>query len=366
MKSNLLILVAIFLFMNCTESEKSMTLPLFVGTYTDGESEGIYRVQFDTETGELSNKTLIAKMENPSFIAFAPGNDFLYSVGESDSYGNSEGAVFAFAVGDTTLQLLNNRNTGGANPCHVAVSEDGKQLAVSNYTGGNLALFTIDETGRINEDKQVIDHKVLDSTRTPHVHKAEFLGNSVFTADLGLDAVKHYVKNESAYTPAAQASLNLASGAGPRHFTFSEDAKFLYVINELNSTMTVFERGTFEQYQEIGTVSTLDENFQEESFCADIHLSKDGKFLYGSNRGENTIVIFKVDGSTGKLTLVGRESVQGDWPRNFTIDPTGNFLLVANKKTNNISVFKRNNEEGTLSFLSKFEMGAPVCLEFMN
>lgn len=366
MKKIVFVLATILLFMNCTEAEKSLPTPLYVGTYTNGDSKGIYRLSFDTASGELSGKTLVAEMENPSFLKFSPDNQYLYAVEETDSYNAAGGAVFAFAVEDSTLQLLNTRGTGGAHPCHVAVSENGREVAVSNYTGGNLALFTIDKTGRLNEDKQIIDHQVLDTTKTPHVHMAKFLGTTVFTADLGLGGVKQYTKKDGDYVPATQASLDVTEGAGPRHFVFSKNKKFLYVINELNSTVSTFEVDATGKYTEINTVSTLAEGYKGKNSCADIHLSPDGNFLYGSNRGENTIVIFSVAENTGKLTLVDRASVHGDWPRNFNIDPTGNYLLVANQKSNNISVFKRNVADGTLSFQNEMKMGSPVCLEFLN
>ncbi len=191
------------------------------------------------------------------------------------------------------------------------------------------------------------------------------MDNTLFVADLGLDVVKQYqVQDEEIIGPIG--SLEMESGAGPRHFTFGQEGRFLYVINELNSTITVLSRIDDGSYDPIETQSTLDKNFKGESYCADIHLSKDGKFLYGSNRGENTIVIFKIDSETGKLTLIGRESVQGDWPRNFSIDPTDKFLLVANQKSNNISVFKRDQEKGTLEYLHEIELPSPVCLEFME
>jgi 6-phosphogluconolactonase len=160
--------------------------------------------------------------------------------------------------------------------------------------------------------------------------------------------------------------MQLPEGSGPRHFVVDQEGNYLYVINELNSSITVFkpnEKGDFEPIQ---TQNTLDVDFEGDSFCADIHLSPDGNFLYGSNRGENTLVIFQVNKKTGRLNLVGRESVRGDWPRNFTMDPSGNFILVANQRSNAITVFKRDIEKGTLTYLNEFKMPSPVCLVFYN
>lgn len=339
-----------------------MTYDLFVGTYTDGDSEGFYSFSFDSSSGKLLNKQLVAKLPNPSFLAISSDRKYLYAVQETADFDSLGGGVTAFSLEDGILNELNSKGTAGAHPCHVTLSDDG-QLAVSNYTGGNLALFNLKEDGSLGK-RQLIDHTVLDTLKAAHVHKAEFNQEGLFASDLGLDAVKRYSKVQGKWQAAHQSSIELPKGAGPRHFVFNADRSYLYVINELNSTITVFERDDEGSYNAIETQSTLAADFEGESFCADIHLSGDGRFLYGSNRGENTIVIFAVDGQNGQLKLVGRESVQGDWPRNFTIDPSGNFLLVANQKSNNISIFERNPETGQLTFTSSIEVGAPVCLLF--
>ena len=206
----------------------------------------------------------------------------------------------------------------------------------------------------------------MDTTKTSHAHASQFLENTLFVADLGLDAVMRYQLQDGEVIGPYKPFMNMESGAGPRHFTFGGDGKFLYVINELNSTLTVLERNDQNEYETLETKSTLSKDFKGESYCADIHISADGEFLYGSNRGENTIVIFKIDAQTGKLALVGREEVQGDWPRNFGIDPSGKFLLVANQKSDNISVFKRDSQKGTLAYLHEINLPSPVCLEFLK
>jgi len=273
------------------------------------------------------------------------------------------GGVTAFAIEKNALLQLNSKGSGGAHPCHVALSEGG-QLAVANYTGGNLAVFDLTANGSL-ADRQLLEHKTGDTLVVPHVHKAHFNEDGLFVADLGLDVIKRYQKQPYGWVPARQPAISMEKGAGPRHFTFSENRKFLYVINELNSTITVLNRDDEASYYEVETVSTLASDFEGDSFCADIHLSADGQFLYGTNRGENTIVVFSVDKNTGQLTEVGRTSVNGDWPRNFAIDPSGKYLLVANQRSNNISIFSRDAEKGTLGFLKDFKMGSPVCLVFL-
>lgn len=341
------------------------TFPLFVGTYTDGESEGIYRFTFNSSSGALEEKSLAAVLPNPSFLKISKDKTNLYAVQETADFDSLGGGVTAFKLKDGLLELKNSMGTGGAHPCHVSLSDDG-YLAVSNYTGGNLSIFELEDGVGLKSNPQLIDHKVLDTVKTAHTHMAKFSSEGLLVSDLGLDAIKRYENQNGQFVTAGQASLDLPNGAGSRHFVFSKKNEFLYVINELNSTITIFQKSEDGNYSEIETKSTLDASFNGENFCADIHLSADGKFLYGSNRGENTVVIFKVDQTTGKLQLVGRESVKGDWPRNFTIDPSGNFLLVANQRSNNITIFKRDTESGTLEFLNETALPSPVCLEFLD
>lgn len=335
---------------------------LFVGTYTDGSSEGIYSLNFNPGTGQLDSLKLKAKLPNPSFLALSKNKEVLYAVQETADFDSLGGGLTAFSLKDAMLKELNSKGSGGAHPCHVTISGDG-QLAVSNYTGGNLAIFDIGEEGRLG-DRQLLDHKTADTTQTPHVHKAHFNADGLFVTDLGLNEVKRYTQQPHGWIPGEQELLQLPEGAGPRHFTFNTDRSFLYVINELNATITVFQRDADGNFNEMQSIGTLAEGYEGPIACADIHLSPDGKFLYGSNRGENTLVIFSVDEATGKLVLVGREEVRGDWPRNFTFSPDGNYILVANQRSNNITVFKRDTATGLLEYTGQFELGAPVCLVF--
>ncbi|MEP2237722.1 MAG: lactonase family protein [Maribacter sp.] len=336
---------------------------LFVGTYTDNGSEGIYRFHLNLGTGELTNQTLAAKIKSPSYIAFSPDKNSLYAVSEVNDYKKDDGSITTFRVKDTSLVYVEEQSTHGAHPCFVGVSNDGKLVAAANYTGGNVAVYNALENGNLKPSPQIIDHKVLDTTRKAHAHMSSFLNGELIVSDLGLDRIKKYTMSNGKFVPSNQKELVVAEGAGPRHFVSSIDEEFLYVINELNSTITMFQKEEGKYYGK-ETYDTVASDFEGESFCADIHLSPDGKFLYGTNRGENTVVIFKVDETTGNLELVGRESVKGDWPRNFTIDPTGKYVLVANQRSNNIVVFNRNAENGTLSFVSQVDLPSPVCLKF--
>ena len=365
-KYHVFLLFSILLGASCQTHEPSKTNTLYVGTYTENGSEGIYSYNFDSNSGELTQKKLVAKIGNPSFVKVSPDKQFLYAVEETDRYENSSGGVAAFRIEEDSLIKINSNATVGAHPCHIGLSKDGKFLAASSYTGGSVSIFRIGAKGELLPNPQFIDHKVLDTTSVSHAHAAKFTQDGLFVADLGLDAVLRYMLRNNKWVPYEQPPLVMAPKAGPRHFTFGQEGKYLYVINELNATITVLQRNSDRSYTEVETLSTLDEDFTGESFCADIHLSGDGQFLYGSNRGENTIVIFKVDQPTGKLNLVGRETVKGDWPRNFVLDPSDNFLLVANQRSNNIVVFKRDQTAGTLRFLYEVALPSPVCLEFLE
>jgi 6-phosphogluconolactonase len=361
MKNFLVLFIALSCTLSCVNNQKPIAMQtLYVGTYTDGTSEGIYSLKFNPETGTLDSLKLKAKLPNPSFLAISTDKKNLYAVQETADYDSLGGGVTSFALNNGKLELLNSKGTGGAHPCHVALSGDG-QIAVSNYTGGNFAVYDLTEDGSLSE-RQLIEHNTGDTLKLSHVHKSHFNEDGLFVADLGLDALKRYTKQPYGWIPAHQNTIDIGKGAGPRHFEFSQNRDYLYVLNELNASISVLKRDDEGSYNIIQNENTND----DPKWCADIHLSSDGKFLYSSNRGKHTIVIFSVDADNGKLTLVGTESTHGNAPRNFTLDPSGNFMLVGNQKSNNISVFKRDSEKGTLEFLKAYDVPSPVCLVFLD
>ncbi|MBT8301215.1 MAG: lactonase family protein, partial [Maribacter sp.] len=248
-----LFLVSILLSGACKKSEPVKNPTLFVGTYTENGSEGIYSYTFNASTGELVNKKLAAAMGNPSFVKISPDKKYLYAVEETDTYDGSSGGVVAFEILGDSLRRINNEKTHGAHPCHIGITADGKFLTTSNYTGGNVAIFKLGEKGELKPNPQVIDHKVLDSTSTSHAHAAKFTENELFVADLGLDAILRYELKGTKWVPYQQPPLVMAPKAGPRHFTFGQEGRFLYVINELNSTITVLERKADYSFIELET-----------------------------------------------------------------------------------------------------------------
>jgi 6-phosphogluconolactonase len=352
---------------------------VFVGTYTDGDSEGIYVYRMDMQTGALALLSKAPGVENPSYLAISPSHKYLYAVNQLMEFnGQSGGAVSAFSIDGKTgnLTLLNQQPSHGAGPCYVSVDQNGEWVLVANYGGGTLAIFPVEGEGKLGEATDVVQHKGKSVNRkrqkSPHPH-AIVLGPSspyAFAVDLGIDRVINYkfdpthgklLKNKIPFT-------KTAPGSGPRHLTFHPNGKFAFLILELNSSMTSLhynsEKGAF---SEIQTISTLPDGFDKKNKSADVHVAPSGRFLYGSNRGHDSVVIYKIDQTTGKLTMVGFEPTQGRTPRNFAIDPTGRFLLVANQNSNNIVSFSIDQTSGKLKPTGNITiLPNPVCLKFMS
>ncbi|MFO7673202.1 MAG: lactonase family protein [Lutibacter sp.] len=341
----------------------AQNIPLYVGTYTDESSEGIYVYDFNMKTGELTNKKLAAEALNSSFITFSSDKKLLYSVGETDNFeGEKSGFVNAYSVEkDGTLQFINKVSSNGAHPCHIQLNEDNSKVAVSNYSGGTVSVYSILKNGEISPANQVIDHN--NATQQSHAHSAKFYKNNLFIADLGLNSFSQYKLANTDHKFKLKANYAIENNAGPRHFEISKKGKFIYVINELNSTISVLKQQK-DSYIFVQNISTLDDGFNGENSCADIHLSKDGQFLYGSNRGENSIVVFKINEKSGEIKKTQTISTHGDWPRNFTLSPDGNYLLAANQRSKNISVYSVDRKTGNLTFLHSVDSPTPSCLLF--
>ena len=346
-------------------------LTLYIGTYTRKTSEGIYIYQFNTKTGDFTPLSIAKGIDNPSFLAFSPDHRFLYSCG-----GKKGDSVHAFAIDKQThyLTLLNGQSLGGgAGICHVAVDKTGRWLMTGNYGSGSISILPIQTDGHLSATTQHIQHDghSINKKRqeNAHVHSINIAPNNtdVFVPDLGMDKIVAYRLNAQTgqFTEGVPAFIKTAAGAGPRHFTFHPNGKFAYVIQELDATVTAFnyKNGTLEPFQ---TIKTLPDDYTGLKWSSDIHISPDGKFLYGSNRAHESLAIYKIDKKTGQLTLVGLQSVNGKTPRNFAIDPTGRFVLVANQDSDNITIFKRHKKTGLLTATGKeIKLSQPVCLKFL-
>jgi 6-phosphogluconolactonase len=333
---------------------------VYVGTYTREKSQGIYVCRLNAASGNLSAPRLAAESENPSFLALHPSGRFLYAVGEVDNYGGGRtGSVTAYAVdrksGD--LRLVNRVSSKGAGPCYVTVDRSGKDVLVANYSGGSVAVLPIGADGRLAEASAFVQHSgssVDARQRGPHAHSINVSSDNRFAvaADLGLDQLLVYrfdaARGSLAANDPPYAKLN--PGAGPRHFAFHPGGRYLYAINELQSTVTAFAfDGARGALRDLQTVSTLPTDFRGNNSTAEVQVHPSGKFLYGSNRGHDSIAVFAIDSRRGTLTPIEQVSTQGQTPRNFGIDPTGSYLLAANQMSHSVVVFRIDPKSGRLT-----------------
>jgi 6-phosphogluconolactonase len=347
---------------------------VYAGTYTRGDSRGIYVFRFNPSTGKLSAPTLAAETLNPSFLAEHPNHRFLYAVNEGGQGGNT---VSAFAIDAATGKLtpLNAVSSQGSGPCHLAVDATGKWLVVANYNNGTMALIPIHEDGRVGEAKQVEKHEGSSANpqrqRGPHAHCVLFSPDNHFLllADLGLDKIFVYKFDAAAgaLTPNDPPSASVAPGAGVRHLAFHPNGRVLYSINEMGNTITAFHyepaKGTLEAFQ---SETTLPEGFKGNTSTAEVAVNPAGTRVYGSNRGHDSIALFAIDPRHQTLSPMDHTSTLGKNPRHFTLDPTGKFLLVANQDTSDITVFKVHPNSGQLTPAGPPVKGAafPVCVLF--
>jgi 6-phosphogluconolactonase len=349
---------------------------LYVGTYTNGKSEGIYRYRVDLASGQLRHAGTTSHVVNPSFLTLSPNRRHLYAVNEvGDFGGRKSGAVSSFTVDPQTgeLKLLNQQPSLGADPCYVTVDKTGRFVLVANYTGGNVSVLPIRPDGSLGEAMDMKQDAGSSINRArqegPHAH-CVLLDNSnryAYSCDLGTDKIMifRFDNRNGKLQPAQPPWIQAKRGAGPRHLTFHPTGRYVFVMNELDSSITAFARNqTNGSLTALRTLTTLPAGFSGANTGADIHVSSDGQFVYCSNRGHNSIAIFAI-GKAGDITAVGHESTRGLTPRNFAIDPTGKFLLVANQKSDNIVVFRRDERTGRLAATGQqVEVPSPVCLKF--
>ena len=351
---------------------------VYVGTYTTGKSEGLYVYRMDASTGELKFSSQVKGVDNPTFLTINKQHRTLYAIYEIHEYeGKESGTVGAYSIDATTgeLSLINEQSTVGTGPCHLILDKTEKFVLVANYGGGSVSVLPILEGGQLGEATEFIQHEgsSVNSERQmeAHAHSIYVDRNNNFAVvpDLGLDKVLIYAFDSTKGKLKLNEELCFSSkaGAGPRHFTFHPNGKYAYLINELDSTMVAF---TYDEssgkLSEVQTLSTLPEDFNATNHCADLHIDPSGKFLYGSNRGHDSLVIYEIDEGTGRLKCVGHEPTQGKFPRNFAIDPTGNWLLAANQDTDTIVTFRRDQQTGILTPSGHVvDAPAPVCLEFI-
>ena len=365
---------------------KQNEMLVYIGTYTSGgdskivKSEGIYVYKFDSATGKLAPHKIIKNVVDPSFLVIDGERKFLYAVNETVEFqGKPSGAISAFAINQPTgdVRFLNQQPSLGGAPCYVSLSKNGKFLLAANYVGGNVAVFPVEKDGKLGAAVDLRQHRGSsinrDRQEAAHAHSILLDNDNKFAyaCDLGADKIFIYSFDEQTGKLApngAQPFFETKAGAGPRHLAFHPNDKFIFVINELDSTVTAFLRDPKSgALKEVQTVSALPPGFTGANTCADLHLSPNGRFLYGSNRGHDSIVAFKVDSPTGRLEYLEHIATGGKKPRNFAVDPTGKFLLAANQDSDNIAVFRIDERSGKLTEIGQISgIPAPVCLKFIS
>jgi 6-phosphogluconolactonase len=363
-------------------SQSPATVLVYVGAFTRlpphprGNAEGIVVARLDPTSGTLTPVETVPDVANPSFLALHPSRRFLYAVNAvPEQDGRPGGSVSTFAVEPATggLTFLNRQPSHGASPCHVRVDPTGRWVLTANYGGGSVAILPILEDGRLGPATDTVQHagSSVDPERQagPHAHSINLdpTGAFALVADLGLDRVFMYRVDwrQGRLVPHDPPSVELAPGSGPRHLAFHPNGRLVYVLNELGSTLTAFAYdATHGSLRELQTLSTLPAGFSGANACADVHVTPDGRFVYGSNRGHDSLAIFAIDETTGRLTSVGHAPTGGRTPRNFAIDPSGTFLYAANQDSDTIVTFRIDAATGQLTPAGPVaHVPSPTCLE---
>lgn len=356
-----------------SEETESEGLRVFVGTGANDVDEGIYTLEFDSSSGSLAQVGDVTSIYNPTYLALAPDGGRLYSVSET----TDSATVHTFAVEESggTLTHRNSVPAQGGAPCYISVDATGQWVLTANYVGGNVAVFPVGEEGALGSAVQAVQHTGSgadpDRQAEPHAHyfKVDPQNRYALASDLGIDQVRIYPFDpaKGQLDTANVRSVSTPPGTGPRHLAFHPSGETVYLIGELNGTVTAYDYEAAEgRMSEKQTVSTVPDGFEGAARSADIHVHPSGDFLYASNRGDaNDIVHYSIDDDTGELTVAGRQKEHVRWPRNFAIDPSGHYLLVANRRADNIAVFRIDQEAGALTFTGhSVDVPAPTKIAF--
>jgi 6-phosphogluconolactonase len=361
-----------------TLPNRAADMPVLFGTHRSGTDIGFSLAHFNPETGALSRAEFVQESEAPSFFVLHPDGKYLYTCNSIGTYeGKPEGTLSAFAVEPNTgrLTFLNRRPTGGADPCHVSLDHTAHYALTANYDGGNICVYALQKDGSLGKRTAFVQHTGTSVNpqrqAAPHPHSIALDSDNRFALvpDLGADKVFVYRFDDTvgSLAPNAPPSVSLPPGSGPRHSVFHPNRKLVYVINELSNSITAFRWnssiGTLSEFQ---TLSTLPPDFKGTSTAAEIQLHPNGRFLYGSNRGHDSIAVFAIDPQTGRLTPVEHAPTLGAKPRHFDFDPTGKWMLVCNHDSNSVTVFRVDDRTGKLTSTGRpLAVPDPFCAQFL-
>ncbi|MED1408011.1 MULTISPECIES: lactonase family protein [Bacillus] len=343
----------------------------YIGTYTKANSKGIYKFILDTKIGEIRGIELAAQIGSPTYVTISHNNEYLYSVAKE----NGLGGIASFSIHNQTgnLELINRQLLEGASPCYLSVSREIRTVVAANYHKGTVASYLVKKgNGSVDAATAIVEHKGSGQNRerqeNSHAHYANFTPDEkyVVAVDLGIDKLITYKESDGELLEVS--SLSVKPGCGPRHLVFHPNKQLAYVMTELSSEIIVLQyapqSGSFKEKQYI---STLPEEYRKDSYGSAIHISSDGKFVYAANRGHNSIAVFRVNEHNEELTLIETVSTEGDWPRDFSLDPTEKFLIAANERSNTVTLFARDQMKGKLNLMQKgINVPEPVCVKFLH
>lgn len=342
----------------------------FIGTYTKGESKGIYSFVFDTKNEQIVDIKCAAKVNNPTYVTISKDNQYLYSVAQEDGLGG----VAVFAIDPDTIELkeLNRLLTEGSAPCYVGINDERSQVVSAYYHRGLVEAFEVNTDGSLKQVSATAQHHGSgpnpDRQEKPHTHYSNFTPNEKFIAvvDLGIDELITYDVTDGKLTEVHK--LKLRPGSGPRHITFHPNGKYAYIMTELSNEVVALEfNGEDGSFKELQYIPTIPADFTENSQGGAIRITSDGKFVYASNRGHNSIAIFKVNEENGELSFVDYASSEGNWPRDFNFDPTENYIIGSNQESGNLVLYRRDQESGKLTVLQKdIKVPYAVNVEFLH
>jgi 6-phosphogluconolactonase len=371
MKKIIITICTIICLIAFLESCSNEPVRLFAGTYTEAGEKGLYIFDLNLEKGTFNLLSQTDAGQNPSYFCISKKRGLIYAADEVMTFNGSKGGgltTLNYDAKTAAVNKLNELTVPEGGPCYISLSPGEDYLLLASYSSSSVAVVKVDEKGipeRVTDTISFI--AVEEKTSHPHMISFDPAGKKVYLTDLGLDRIVIYDFDtvSGKLKQIENGIVNLPKGSGPRHFVFNQEGTKMYVICELNSTISVFDMNTDGSLSSVQTLTTLGEDFKGETNCADIHIGKNGQFLYGTNRGENTIVVFRIE-KDGKLTLEGRTSCGGNWPRNFVIDPSGKYILVGNQKSGDISLFKIDEKTGIPMYTQDYKITSPACLKFLR
>lgn len=339
----------------------------FIGTYTKGESVGVYSFTLNKDTERIENIKVAAELENPTYLTISNDQQYLYAVAKVEDQGGV--AAFSLNAENGELHFLNQQLAVGSPPCHVSTDKTNRYLLSSNYHKGTVEAHLLEElTGSIKPNPSIVSHKAVEADQQAHTHYASFTPDEkyIVVVDLGIDQLITYKLEEDQLVK--ESHLDLKPKSGPRHLVFHPNGQYAYIMTEFSSEVVVLQyHAESGKFTEIQSVSTIPTDFNENNQGSAIHISSDGRFIYVGNRGHNSIAVFSIDPNTYKVTFMEHTSTEGDWPRDFSFDPSEDYILASNQESSNLALYKRNAKTGRLSLLqSDVVVPNPVCVKFIQ